>query len=228
MLFFRTVYALAFIGSVGVYLAIFEIKSIKTLILGLLFLGFLVVFLANSPFFDSTWTKLMGYVGFGEQRGLGGYTQEKVVSRGMSLAKYIGGPIFILPSFIFPIPSVLKLNIEEFGRSMHWYFTGGLFVWLCMSYFYFKGAFRIIIERNKFGIFILILVLFHTLVLLQSFYFPSIRFSQVKMSLLLLLVPIGSTHLINMRRGNNNFLIYVTLISLIVLGYNYLRLFGRM
>lgn len=228
MFFFRTVFALAFIAAIGVFYTIFELRSAKNVFLGFFILTIMLAILAYVPFFESTWDKMLGYLGFGDQRGLGGYTQETVISRGMSLAKYIGGPVFILPSFVFPIPSLLKLNIEEFGRSMHWYFTGGLFVWVSMSFYFFRGFIDTIKEKNKLGIFIVILILIHVLILLQSFYFPSIRFSQVKMSLLILLVPAGFVKNASRPNLRFNFIVFLIAASAIIMGYNYLRIFGRM
>jgi 4-amino-4-deoxy-L-arabinose transferase-like glycosyltransferase len=224
LLFLRTVIVVVFIAAVGIYTFLMERKSTKRMVLSsLIFIGFVLV-IFNFSFFDSTATKLLGYVGIEDNVKLGGYTEERVMGTGMSFAQYVIGPIVIIPSLIFPIPSLLKLSIEQFGQSMHWYFTGGLIMWIFFSLFYFKGILQSIKDRNKNAIFIIILIFLYAIVLVKSFYFPSIRFNQIKMPLLLLFVPYGMTLLKNRKV---NYIMYFILASSVILLYNYLRISGR-
>lgn len=224
LLFLRSVIVVVFIAAIGIYTFLMERKSTKRIVLsGLIFIGFvLVVF--NIPFFEATATKLLGYVGLEDEVRLGGYSQERVMGTGMSLAQYVIGPIAIIPSLLFPIPSLLKLSIEQFGQSMHWYFTGGLFLWIFLSIFYFKGIYQSIKDKNKNAIFIMILIFLYAIVLVKAFYFSSIRFNQIKMPLLLLFVPFGMSL---MKSKRFNYTIYFIIASGIILGYNYLRVSGR-
>jgi hypothetical protein len=224
MLFLRTVIVVVFIAAVGIYTFLMERRSTKRMILSSLIFTAFVLIIFNFSFFDSTATKLLGYAGIEENVRLGGYTEERVMGTGMSLAQYVIGPVVLIPSLIFPIPSLLKLSIEQFGQSMHWYFTGGLILWVFLSIYFFKGMLQSIKDRNKNAIFVIILIVLYAIVLVKSFYFPSIRFNQIKMPLLLLFVPYGMTLLKN-KKFNYSF--YFIIATFVILGYNYLRISGR-
>jgi 4-amino-4-deoxy-L-arabinose transferase-like glycosyltransferase len=224
MFFLRAVFTLIFLAAVTIYFVIFEFsKTRKRWVIVTLF-GLFFIILYNFPIFDSAYIKVLGYLGLEDNVRLGGYSQELVVSRGMSLAEYIAGPLFIIPSLPFPMPSILKLSIEKFGQTMHWYFTGGLILWVFFSGFFYRGMYQAIKARKKNAIFIIILILIHSVVLLESFYFTSIRFNQVKMSLLLLFVPAGMHYFKN---KESQYIIYLIFMVIIIIGYNYLRIFGR-
>jgi 4-amino-4-deoxy-L-arabinose transferase-like glycosyltransferase len=224
MLFFRTVFVVIFLLSIAIYLLLIEKNNSNKIVKGSsIFIIFFVV-LANVPYFETSWLKILGYIGYDTSVRLGGYSQELVLSRGMSLAQYIGGPLFLLPSLPFPIPSVLKLSIEGFGQSIHWYFTGSLILWTFFSGFFFIGIYKSIKNRNRPAIFLFIVILLYSVALLESFYFTSIRYNQVKIALLLLFVPSGMIYLKN---KTNIYMLYVAFMVVIILGYNYLRIFGR-
>lgn len=224
LLFLRTVVVVVFIASVSIYTIIFQTKSIRRIIFSLLILFGFFMILFYVPFFDSSAIKFLGYVGINDNVRLGGYSEERVLGTGMTFVKYVVGPIAFIPSLIFPIPSLLKLSLEQFNQSMHWYFTGGLIIWIFLSTFYIKGIIQSIKDKNKNALFLIIFILLYSAVLIKSHYFSSIRFNQLKMPLVLLFAAYGMTILKNKKI---NYILIFTLLSIIILGYNYLRITGR-
>lgn len=223
-LFIRTAFVVVLIASFAVYFFLFDKRYLKKihyfLVVGAIFL----VIISLSGILDSAYYKILGYIGLESGQRLGGYSQDLVVSRGMSLAQYIGGPLFIIPSFVFPMPSILKLMIENFGQSMHWYFTGGIIIWVYFSLAFFRGMYLSLVKKNKLSIFLIIIIVIMSIALLESFYFTSIRFNQVKMALLLMFVPMGLKYY---SKKVNNYIIFLIFMNIIILVYNYLRIFGR-
>lgn len=225
LLLLRSVYIVIFFSSALIYISIYEKRRLKFILPLSISIISLFFVLSSISIFDTAIYKILGYIGIEKDVRLGGYTQDLVVERGMSLAKLIAGPLFILPSIIFPMPSVLELTIDYFGQSMHWYFSGGLVIWVFLSRYYFVSMYNSFRTKNKLAMFILILIIVHSFVLLESYYFTSIRFNQVKMALVLLFVPSGLYHF--QGRRDPWLLIYILVLSAIILFYNYLRIFGR-
>lgn len=224
MLFFRSLFVFVFIVSVIVYISIFERGKFRKIVVTVMLFVLYAKILTGLYIFEDSLTKILGYAGLEEDVRLGGYSQEIVIARGMSLAQYIQGPIYVIPSIAFPMPSILKLNIENYGQSMHWYFTGGLIIWVFYSIFFFTEIYKSLKAKNKYAVFLILNILIYSVALLESFYFTSIRFNQVKIALLIFFIPSG---MVVLKNRIIYYLIYIIIMIGIVFAYNYLRLAGR-
>jgi hypothetical protein len=228
LLSFRTVVGLTALVSLIGYLMISGKYSIAKK--GIVFftmciiLYFLVI---NISLLDDVVEKAKRYAGMQTESkvSVGGTSQDGLVSGGQSFAKYAGGGVFLLQSIVMPYPSMVKTNIVFYNQTLQWYFAGGLLIWVFLSYYAYVGIYYSVKNHFKETSILIFISGMYTAALIASFYMTSIRFSIVKLILLLPFVAFGIVS--SNKKIKGNFVKYAIVMCIIVLIWNYVKIAGR-
>jgi len=172
-------------------------------------------------------SKSKRYVGIesNETRGRGGRSINLYKSRGQSFAVYASFPLLLIQGISTPYPSMVKTNIKFYNQTLQWYHIGSLFIWVYMSFFCFVGLYYSIKYKFKENSILIFYIFGYIIALVSSLYIMSIRFNIVKLVPLLIFVAIGFYH--TPKNKFKYWYIYVILMSIIILAWNFVKLAGR-
>jgi 4-amino-4-deoxy-L-arabinose transferase-like glycosyltransferase len=222
----RTVFAIIVLLSIIVSLFFNSKKSIKKKIFYpiFIFIGLLLM-LGLFGFYNEVKIKTFAYAGIslGEESNIGGRSQDEYLMKGQSFAKYASLPVLFTQALITPYPSLSLTNMQHWGISMQWFFSGGLFLWVFSAFFCIKGM--ILSLSNKKALHILLIIILYTIVLLSSFYITSIRFNILKINIMLIFFGYGFMY--QSKKTKLTFYIYSLLISITIFIWNYAKIHGR-
>ena len=170
-------------------------------------------------------SKSKRYVGIESNETRGGRSVNLYKTRGQSFAVYASSPLLLIQGISTPYPSMVKTNIRFYNQTLQWYHIGGLFIWVYMSYFCFVGLYYSIKYKFKENSILIFYIFGYIIALVSSLYIMSIRYNIVKLVPLLIFVAIGFYH--TPKNKFKYWYIYVILMSIIILAWNFVKLAGR-
>lgn len=228
LLSFRTVLGLtAFLSFVG-YLIFNNKGSVIRRLTFILIFGFgCVFFLYNIDVIEQVSAKSKRYAGISAEEDVrtGGRTIDQYKSRGQSIAQYVGFAALATQIINTPYPSMVKTNIAFYNQTLQWYFAGGLLIWSYLSFYTIVGLYYSIKYKLKNTSILIFPFIMYTAALVSSVYIMSIRHNIIKLALLIPFTGYGI--IVSTKRIRRHFIKYASLISIIILIWNYLKLAGR-
>lgn len=225
----RIILGLIIVVSILGYFLLAKRVSISRKVIALISLGlFFFTVLSAIGLLDEFTGKALGYLGveYGDAEKLGGRSTGEYQRKGQSFAQYATGIVLLPISFITPFPSFVETNIKEaYGMTMQWFFSGGLLIWVYISFFSFIGFYKSIKNNFRKNSLLIFISSFYIVALLVSVYITSIRFNVPKMLILIMFVAYG---LHNQSRNTIKYFgVYMIVSSVLILLWNYIKVAGR-
>jgi hypothetical protein len=152
---------------------------------------------------------------------------------GNTLADIVGTPVYVLLSWISPLPSIVYIDIYEkwhdnISHGHRHYLIAGLIIWNILSLFGLIGLWRTLKERFYQSIFIWGFVLLYVVSLGSTAMFTSIRHSYIYMPFQFILISVG-LHYLYYRYYYKGMIWYFLLLFpfIFMFAWNIFRLYGK-
>lgn len=176
--------------------------------------------------FKDVYLKMGAYIGLNVEKSIltGGTDKQFIVDHGQKFGMLASAPLLIWTSISSPFPSMIKTNIAYYNLSMQWFFMGGVVIWNYISYYVYCGLYYSLKRYLKKSLLLLFISLTYTVSLISSLYITSIRYNIIKIILFIIFLSVG------VRENKHNsklFVLYVIIMSIIIILWNYIKLAGR-
>lgn len=186
-----------------------------SIFLGILIIGFFVLVLNYLGLTEVYYQRLTGAAAsFGETK----FENVQDVNRWAQIGSL---PLFIVASVFAPFPTLV--NYQGVAHGPFNYYIPGLLVWNFLGIFALFGLIYAIRKFRKASVMLWGFSLGYTYVLIDTALFTSTRFSYSTMPVLLILAAVGFRHTKAIRYWR----LYLVIISIVIIGWNYFKLGGR-
>ena len=219
LFFFRSALSILLILVLGISL-IMQYKH-KYRILNVVMVGIIILiyiyFLKSTGRFDEYYNQ---YTNVNE------FTQERLsyMESINPFVALVGSPVFAVLSYISPFPSVVTVpNAGGLPHSEYYYHIAGNIFWIVLAFFSFYGLYYSLRYKRREMAVLLAFVIGYQFVLLKAMMFTSVRFSYPAKPFLLILAAYGIYHLKNKKW----YPVYLAVMVVMIVGWNYVRLKGR-